>query len=277
MLSRTSLGSSLTHGPKLGHRGNWTRARIFTSAACALVCLGVAVAFLPRACTEHRSLRAPALGPDDAVVRDDLATLKSLADKFQVVDDRVVYSRYARMYSRRVKYPDGKLVDFDVLGRVWKNDSFTVVVTVPFDPEDATFTLVREYNPAHNMHVYSFPQGCMEPRKHRNAADAALAELEEEARISCEASGMTALLDTNLGAPQDKYQRESVHYFLCTKPTAVPKVHERHRDAEENIDVQTHIGVEKLQGLIRAGVLQSNNIAAGLLAIDRLRELGMLS
>jgi 8-oxo-dGTP pyrophosphatase MutT (NUDIX family) len=150
------------------------------------------------------------------------------------------------------------------------------VCVVPFDASDMTFTLVREYNIAHAMHVYSFPQGCYERSKHSSAQAAAEAELNEEARLRCAPSALIPLLETPDGSPQDKFQREKVHYFLCADSSRVAEREGRQRDVDEDINIESRVSVAQLKGLMRAGVMQSNNIAAGLLAIDRLRQDGLL-
>lgn len=213
---------------------------------------------------------------DSQELQDALIALEQLSKRYSVLTEKVMYSRFARVYSRTVQHSNGDTFEYDVWGRNWKNESFTVVCVVPYNPRTRAFTLIREYNVAHNKHVYSFPQGCYEKSKHASPMDAALAELEEEARVSCGISHMIPLLDTPHGSPQDKYQREAVHYFLCKDVIRLSNNSLRSRDAEESIEVTEHVPVSLLKGLIRAGVMQSNNIAAGLLAIDRLRQDGLL-
>jgi 8-oxo-dGTP pyrophosphatase MutT (NUDIX family) len=218
----------------------------------------------------------PTLVLDALVLHRSIASLRNLSQMFHVVSESVVYSRYARVYSRRLRYPDGKEFEYDVWGRNWKNDSFAVVCVVPFDARDLSFTLVREYNIAHSMHVYSFPQGCYERSKHVSPQAAAEAELDEEARLRCKPSSWIPLLDTAIGSPQDKFQREKVHYFLCTDSTPLTEGFGRERDPEEDINIERRVSVAQLKAIMRAGVMQSNNIAAGMLAIDRLRLDGLL-
>lgn len=185
-----------------------------------------------------------------------------------------MYSAHARVYARTVRFPSGNNFTFDVWGRVWRNDSFSVVSVVPFDRATQTFTMLREYNVAHGRFVYAFPQGQFERVKHASLRDAARAELEEEAGLRC--TSWTDLLAEGVreGAPQDKYQREKVFYFLCTAVEAVAEKAEV--DAEEEIEVVSGVTPGQVRELVAEGVLQSNNIAAALMALDRLRRMRLL-
>lgn len=202
-----------------------------------------------------------------------LSALKSHDALYSVVKEKVVYDKYARVYSRDVRFPDGQVFSFDIWGRAWRNDSFTVVAIVPFERRTRTLTLIREYNPAHKRHVYSFPQGVMEPSRHRDVEDAAAAELEEEAHLRCKK--MIRLFSGKVGMPQDKYQRESVYSFLCADAVVVenPAL----VDAEEQIEIVRGVSISEFKSLAEHGALQSNNVATGLLALDRLQRMGFIS
>lgn len=212
-----------------------------------------------------------------------LTDLHALNSKFEFVSDSVVYNRYARVYDRTIRFPNNQQFSFDVWGRAWKNNSFSVVVVVPFDKATQTFTLIREFNVAHNQHVYSFPQGMVEfGEKHTSVKHAATLELEEEAHLKC--MDWIYLLDhdeadtTKSSAsaiPQDKYQREKVYVYLCTNAV---ELHDNIAgvDAEEEIEIIHGITTQQVFQLSQAGVLQSNNIAAGLLAVEKLRHLALI-
>lgn len=202
-----------------------------------------------------------------------LSALAVRNERYKIVKDKVVYDRYARVYSRDIRFPDGRMFSFDVWGRNWRNDSFTVVAIVPFDRHAHTLTLVREYNPAHGRHVYSFPQGVMEPSRHSDIQSAAAAELEEEAHLKCES--WIALFSGKDGMPQDKYQRESVFSFLCSDAVVVDNP--AHVDDEEDIEIVSGVSINEFRNLAKRGALQSNNVAAGLLALDQLRLMGITS
>lgn len=210
-------------------------------------------------------------------VKQAASSLKRITDSYTIVSDNVVYSRFARLYNRVVKHP-GTLGTFgyDVLGRNWRNGSFSVVSVIPFDVKTGTFTMLKEYNFAHGRAVFTFPQGCYQPSKHASPREAVLAELNEEAGLKCEGNALHELLAHTQGAPQDKYQREVVHYYLCTDARQLRKELRQGQDLEEHIVVENHVSPPEMKAFMRLGMLQSNNIAGGLLAIDRLKELGLL-
>jgi 8-oxo-dGTP pyrophosphatase MutT (NUDIX family) len=259
------------------HSWLWPLAPLALAAAAGA---GAALLTERTRCAALSSTRQPSAHPaarlDAAQLDASLRSLASLTNSVTVVSpDSVTYSRYARMYNRRVLLPNATTAtEFDIVGRVWRGDSFTVVSVIPFDVVGQTFTMLREFNPATAAAAFTFPQGCVEASKHKSPLDAAHAELEEEARLRCDPSAMIPLLDAP--SSQDKYQREVVHYFLCTSSRRVAPSDSNARDKEELLFVERHVTVRHLRGLIRAGVLQSNNIASAFLAMDRLRDLGLL-
>lgn len=220
------------------------------------------------------SMQRYSVHPDTTTTEALLHALRSRNKLFKVLSDDVVYDRYARVYAREIRFPNGKQFSFDIWGRVWKNDSFSVVTVVPFDRATGTFTLVREYNIAHARFVYSFPQGCVERSKHRTNQAAAAAELEEEAQLRCDNWINLLEGDEGVGAPQDKYQRESVFYYLCTDASHVDDP--AALDPEENIQIVHGVSSTQLRELVAAGALQSNNIAAAVMGMDKLRQLRLL-
>lgn len=200
-----------------------------------------------------------------AKLLDALATADA-GERQRVVGDTVAWTGFARVYSRQVLYEDGHNVTFDVWGRCWRDEAFAVAIVVPFDRLTRTFTLVREFCIAHGRHVYSFPAGQVEKKHGGDATAAAVAELEEEAHLKC-ATRMRKLV--TMAAPQDKFQREVVHYFLCDR--IVPMSSAALLDPEERIDIVGGVKAATLLNIVRAGGMQSNMMAAALLAMDDLR------
>lgn len=256
-----------------------TRARarlLLPYAASALVAYVLWLLSAPlRAPPAGVDRRRSTLELDHRRLRDFLLAADDLGRAHKVAKEEVVYSRYARMYNRVVVPPHtDKPVEYDVVGRLWKGDSFEVVSVVPYDPVFKTFTMIREYNPATKMGAYTFPQGSVEPGKHPSPLYAAIAELGEEARLRCLPEQMLEMLD--YPASQDKYQRETVHYFLCTAATLEEEKHWRPRDENEVMEIERNVTVAEVKALIKAGVVQANVIASAYLAIEHLRAVGEL-
>lgn len=165
---------------------------------------------------------------------------------FRILGEETLYSRYKRITERRVGFPDGKEVSFDVLG---KPNSRSVFV-FPLSPDGKTVTMLREYAPGPHQIMYGFPAGFVEDQvvnrtgaqmgdlsvnrdleenqvvggpvgspngisdiskrvgpKHSSLEDAALAELSEEARLVCDE---LVPLSGKQGIMADKYSQGSV-------------------------------------------------------------------
>mmetsp|Transcript_10184 Transcript_10184/g.31147 ORF Transcript_10184/g.31147 Transcript_10184/m.31147 type:complete len:253 (+) Transcript_10184:88-846(+) len=212
----------------------------------------------------------------EKVLRTTQRRLEGLSkhmDGYEMLNETVVYNRYANVYDRVIKYPDGQSFSFDVWGRNWKKNSFAVVIIVPFNAEERTVTLVKEYNVAHHKFVYGFPTGMVDPEKHRSPLDAARQELDEEAALKC--NNLINLLndDAQRGIPQDKYQRESIYMYLCVDEEDNDSPNQR--DSEESdLYIEKGVTVLELKALLRAGTFQSNNVAAAYLALDELSTRG---
>lgn len=197
-----------------------------------------------------------------------LSALDKRTVLYKQLSDTIVYNSHARVYSRKIEFPSKKTFTFDVWGRVWRSGTFAVVTVVPFEPATQTFTMVREYSVAHGVATYNFPQGQVEG-KHGSVRDAAERELQEEAGLA--GGDFFGLVEQ--GMPQDKYQRERVFVFLCV---GAKEVVQGERDREESIEIVRGVTTRQILDLAMKGVIQSNQVAAGLLAINRLRRMKLL-
>ena len=92
-------------------------------------------------------------------MRELEATAKSdRGQQVELVSDDVIFSRYGRVLSRRVKYPNGAEHDFDVWMKNWRSRNEFVIV-VPYDSRTKTFTLLYEYYPASHHFMSGLPGG----------------------------------------------------------------------------------------------------------------------
>lgn len=184
---------------------------------------------------------------------------------FDIVSEERIFSRYLTVFQRDVRYPDGRIVSFDVIGN--ERSDFKSVFVFPFNTRSKTVTLIREYAPGPHMESLGFVAGMFERTKHTSLEQAARAELSEEARLK---DGQLVALTGGMAA--DKYSRNEFFYFL-----ALDCEHDERpgvRDEEEWISVVRDVGLDEVGRLVRDGRLNAPNAVCGLLGLDKLREMG---
>jgi len=105
----------------------------------------------------------------------------------EIVEEKLLFSRWRTLKSRLVRFPDGREVDFDIVGQA---GSDRAVLIFAWNSHTKTATLIREYMPAGNAVKYGIAAGLVED-KHKNGTDcdndskltAAKSELEEECHL----------------------------------------------------------------------------------------------
>lgn len=85
-------------------------------------------------------------------------------DGYEITRQNVLHHRYLHLYNRSVRYPDGNVHDFDVVGHPKADFQFTV--TFPFHTETQEATVVHEYSQGPNKPMYCFPSGGFDKKKH---------------------------------------------------------------------------------------------------------------
>jgi hypothetical protein len=85
--------------------------------------------------------------------------------EFEVVEEKVVYKRYLIVSDRKVKFPNGKVIDWDVVGHAGGK----YVCVFPYDAKNVskiyiahfqkTTTIVKEYCQGSNDWTFGFPCG----------------------------------------------------------------------------------------------------------------------
>lgn len=164
-----------------------------------------------------------------------------------------------------MRYPNGRVVSFDVLGN--ERSDFKSVFIFPFDTVTQTVTLIREYSPGRNKEQLSLVAGMFEASKHSTLEDAARAELSEEARLK----GGT-LIPLSAGIASDKYSLNQFFYFLAVD--CVPDLTPNVPDAEEWIHILPGFPLPDIQPLVARGLLNVPNSLCALLALEKLRHMG---
>ena len=195
------------------------------------------------------------------------------AEKFgyRVESERVLWKRYKTVVERNVRYPNGKLVSFDIAA--CRNPITSAgglcasVFVFPFCTRTRTTTMLREYAPGgHRFHT-GFVAGFYEPQKHGTVEAAARAEMSEEVHLK---NGELVMLGNPI--PADKYSDNRFYYFLALDPEkdSTPAK----RDDNEVIETIPNVPLDQIRSIIAKGAFNAPNALLGLLALDELRNRG---
>lgn len=215
-----------------------------------------------RACTTHSSGQS---NPRKKSRQTHNPTRTAHTSHFEILDHRPIFQRYQTVYQRDVRFPSGHTVSYDVLGNV--RSDFKSVFVFPFNRMTNRATVLREYAPGRNAESFSFVAGMYEPGKHEDVYAAAMAELSEEARLK---GGQLIPLADNVAA--DKYSMNEYFFFLaldCSQDEQPGT-----RDDEEWISGVYDMELSRVRTLISRGQLNTPNSLLGMLALDRLRNMG---
>ncbi|GAB5033773.1 nudix family protein [Nannochloropsis oceanica] len=180
---------------------------------------------------------------------------------------------------RDVRYPDGREVSFDIMDQPGSS-----VLVFAWNSTSHTTTLIEEYAPG-SLQVITGPvAGGCEDDKHEDPGHAAVLELEEEAHLVggrwyslLEEGGREGGREGGVqGAPADKYSSTFFNFYLVVDPEREEEGRVRGRDEEELLVVHRGVGEGEVRRLIREGRMTVPAACASLLALEKLRELGLL-
>ena len=212
----------------------------------------------------HRSvegaLSTPRGGDSDQHNQED--------DIFEIVDEKVVYSRWRTVIQRDVRMRNGKVVGFDLVGT---SNAASAVLIFAWDTKTKTATMIKEYMPGCNRRLYGIAAGLVEEKHGGSAEVAAAHELEEEMHLR----GGTWIPLTNESSCMDKYATTMISAFLVLDP--VPEPNPRPLDDEEDIEIVKNIPIPAILEMVQNGEMNLVGGWACLLAIEKLRELGEYS
>jgi 8-oxo-dGTP pyrophosphatase MutT (NUDIX family) len=210
--------------------------------------------------------------------------------ELDIVDEQVVYRRYATVLLRTVRYPDGRCVTYDIIGQPAVQSASVLVF--PFDTRNQACYMIREYCPGPNRVLYGFPAGMVES-KHVSMEAAALAELSEEAQlrggklIDLTARGAvwpaTSLAAQDgrdasgvlHGFAADKYSRNLCKMFLVLDPEHDDQPGAM--DAEEWIEQVGAVPVAQLEEWLWSGQMTMPHMLLAMCALSYLRQNGILA
>ena len=215
---------------------------------------------------------------------------------FEIIGESVVYSRWRTVIQRKVRMKskrprgadkegstskenkdgDSKIIDFDIIAQ---KDGIDAVIIFAYNTTSKTATVIREYMPACNRMMYGLAAGMLESSSKHSGDNpsliAAKMELEEECHlIGGEWMQLTTTTSSGGGGTyMDKYSSTKVHAFLVID--AIPTDNPRPLDDEEYIEIIPSVSIEKIIELIRDNQFTITGGWACLVAINKLRELGL--
>jgi hypothetical protein len=191
--------------------------------------------------------------------------------EFPIVSEGIKFARYLTLYNRSVKFPDGQVHDFDVIGHPRAN--FHFCVTFPFHPapsnnwKDGEVTLVREFCQGISELAYCLPTGAFDSKKHSTYEDCAKAELSEEALLKD--GTLIKLLDEGIGVPEVKWCRNKFTPFIALDPVLDEQPGKR--DLEEYIQV-VRVSIPELKKIMKSGAMMLPSVTTCYWAMDYLEE-----
>ncbi|MDE1823079.1 MAG: NUDIX hydrolase [Candidatus Micrarchaeota archaeon] len=162
----------------------------------------------------------------------------------------VYRGRYTAVYKSRLRMPDGRYVDYDVV----KQNPAAVIL--PFLDDD-TVVMIREYRPLVKEWLYQLPAGTIE--KGDKPIERARAELEEEAGYS--SSNLEYLFKSY---PTPGRTTETTYYFMATKLKKTRQSLEK----DEMITVKL-VRFSKAMQMVKENRIRNGNSIQALLYYDR--------
>ncbi|CAM9577720.1 unnamed protein product [Ascophyllum nodosum] len=188
--------------------------------------------------------------------------------KFECVGETPGYKGWRSIVRRKIRGPRGKVRLYDVVTQ----DHPSVLVFI-WDTQTNTTTILKEYYPGMNRLMYGIVGGNYEPDKHSSPLQAAACELEEEAHLH-EGTWYTLMKNEDTVAGAGKYSTQIFHPYLVVNP--VVKGEPRGLDDGEFIEYIRGVSLEEVRAMIYAGDMSVTSGFAAMMAIEKLRELGLV-
>ncbi|KAJ3007664.1 hypothetical protein HKX48_008992 [Thoreauomyces humboldtii] len=201
----------------------------------------------------------------------DLFARQNAHESFAVLEEKEVYRRYISVWDRKIQYPDGRIISWDVAGHDTPNPSFSV--TFPFNTETRTTSLIIEYAQGTNNLVYTFAAGGFDPAKHETIEDTARQELSEESRLKG-GEWIRLLPEGHEGIGELKWCRNRFIPFLVLDP--VKDEEPRKRDPEELIEIRRDVSIADLKDLIGKGEVMLPSVQTAWMALAELEKRNLL-
>jgi len=193
-------------------------------------------------------------------------------------DDVLFQGKFRSVHGRRVLLPSGQTKRYEIV----KGEPACIVV--PYNTVThglSGFTLIREFHVSAGRMMYGTVAGIFEPEKHKSPQECAQFELEEEAQLT---GGtwlpLIAASDVAEGngvgeVGLSKYFEQRFWPFLVLDAEG-PVTSPRPLDHDEYIEIMRGVSPDHLFHLIESGNVAIVHAYALLLAVERLRKLGLI-
>ncbi|KAJ3089092.1 hypothetical protein HK102_007225 [Quaeritorhiza haematococci] len=191
---------------------------------------------------------------------------------FVVEKEEVIFKRYLKVWNRTVRYPDGRVIDWDVVGHMTAVPAFCTIF--PFNTKTKTTTLLVEYAQGTNDLKYTFASGGFDERKHKDIFETARSELSEEAHLTG-GTWHRLIPDSTPGIAEVKWCRNRFVPFLVLDPEL--DTDPKQRDAEELIDVHHTVTLEQLKSYILRGIVALPSVQTAVMAMEWLKQNGYIN
>lgn len=216
----------------------------------------------------------------------------NVVDGFALLSDTVLYDKWRRLISRKVRFPSGLVADFEIVsqssghhGDDSQGGTDQAVLVFVWNTSTKTATLISEYMPSTHCKMHGLAAGVVEADKHNNSNNnnssseesmqlaAAKCELEEECRLT----GGQWIQLTKTPVVTDKYCTTAMTAFLVLDPVPIGNNQKLpQRDVtEEGMTILENVSIADLRRkMTETAEMTIVGTWATLLALDKLREMG---
>lgn len=197
---------------------------------------------------------------------ESLASEVRLEPVFEVTGERPAYNGWRTIIHRDVKMPAGSVATFDIM---WQPSPSVLVF--PWFTQSSTTTLITELAPGD----MTFTSGCVAgicEDKHASPLQAGEYELEEEANLH--GGTWYSLLEGDGTVSMGKYTNNRSHVYLVIDP--VVTANPRPLDLEEFIEIESGVCATEVERRCLSGEMNIHSSYTCLLALDRLRKMGLI-
>jgi hypothetical protein len=167
-----------------------------------------------------------------------------------------------------VEFPDGRIIDWDIVGQPGKGPHFATVF--PYFTKSKLVRVLKEYSQGTNEMKYTMVAGGFDIKKHSSILDTAKDEMNEEASLK-NGRFIQLLGEENEGIAELKWSRNRFMPFLCIDPE--DDLDPKAKDLEELIEVED-ISIAHFMELVLKGEMLLPAVQTGLMAIDWLKSNG---